>query len=79
MEQSSLETVILAFFSDREGVSSLNEIRDVDLMDEGLLDSLDIVELASLLGMARGNPVDLSKKEDFDAMRTVRTILERFG
>ncbi len=63
------------FFEAREGSGSLDEIGDSDLIDEGWVDSLDLVELASLVSEAAGKAVDLTREDHFSAMRSIPGIL----
>lgn len=49
MEFSEVEKIIADFFVEREGNEILKEIRELNFIKEGILDSLDIVFLATYL------------------------------
>ena len=49
MEFSEVEKIIADFFVEREGNELLKEIRELNFIEEGILDSLDIVFLATYL------------------------------
>lgn len=49
MEFSEVEKIIADFFVEREGNEILKEIRELNFIEEGILDSLDIVFLATYL------------------------------
>ena len=49
MEFSEVEKIIADFFVEREGNEILKEIRELNFIEEGILDSLDIVFLATHL------------------------------
>lgn len=68
--------VLKQFFEAREGQGALEEIGDTDLIDSGWLDSLDLVELATLVSESAGRAVDLTKEAHFNSMRSIRGIVE---
>ncbi len=49
LEFSEVEKIIADFFVEREGNEILKEIRELNFIEEGILDSLDIVFLATYL------------------------------
>ena len=49
MEFSEVEKIIADFFVEREGNEILKEIRELNFIEDGILDSLDIVFLATYL------------------------------
>ena len=49
MEFSEVEKIIADFFVEREGNEILKKIRELNFIEEGILDSLDIVFLATYL------------------------------
>ncbi len=67
------------FFSQREGVESLAIIKKVDLVDEGYMDSLDILSLAAQLEIAFGVKLDFSESQTFIDMRQFDTIVKLIG
>jgi acyl carrier protein len=76
---TSLEKELENFFEKREGAGSYQKLREVDLLDEGLLDSLDMVELATIVSTQTGVTVDLSERSHFQALRSIDSILTFFG
>ena len=67
------------FFSQREGVEALGNIRKVDLVAEGYMDSLDILSLAAQLEIAFGVKLDFSDSQTFINMRQFDTIVKLIG
>jgi len=49
LEFSEVEKIIADFFVEREGNEILKEIRELNFIEDGILDSLDIVFLATYL------------------------------
>jgi len=66
---------LLDYFVGREGEQILDGIFEVDLVHAGLLDSLDILELAILIENNTGIKIDLSVVEVFDSMRSLNSII----
>jgi len=66
---------LLDYFVGREGEQILDSLLKVDLIDAGLLDSLDILELAILIENNIGIKLDLSEVEVFDSIRSVNSII----
>lgn len=46
MRFSDTEIILAKFFVEREGEGVLVEIRNIDLIEAGIIDSLDLVSLA---------------------------------
>lgn len=67
--------VIQNYFESREGPGAIEEIGSSDLIDAGWLDSLDLVEIATIVSEFSGNPVDLTDSHHFEAMRTIQGII----
>jgi acyl carrier protein len=63
------------YFSRREGTEALQMIKEVDLVDEGFMDSLDILSLASQLEKEFGTKLDFSDPKTFVAMRRFNSII----
>lgn len=76
---TSLERELENFFEKREGPGSYQKLREVDLLDEGIVDSLDMVELATIVSAETGVTVDLSDRSQFQALRSIDGILTFFG
>ena len=60
MEFSEVEKIIADFFVEREGNEILKEIRELNFIEEGILDSLDIVFLATYLEEKFGKKIDIT-------------------
>jgi len=63
------------YFIGREGDQILDVLSEVDLVDSGLLDSLDILELASLIESNLGIKIDLASADVFNSMRRLNSII----
>ena len=74
-EINSKYNFLLDYFVGREGEQILAGIFEVDLIQAGLLDSLDILELAILIENNIGVKIDLSVAEVFDSMRSLNSII----
>lgn len=66
---------LLDYFVGREGEQILDNLFEVDLINAGLLDSLDILELAILIENNVGIKLDLSEVEVFESMRSLNSII----
>ena len=66
---------LLDFFVQREGDQIVVELLDLDLIESGIIDSLDILELAILIEKNVGVKVDLSNDQTFSAMRRFDSII----
>ena len=60
----------------REGESILQTIRDLDLIDSGLLDSLDLIEISEIILENTGLQLDLNEEETFTSMRKIDSLIE---
>jgi hypothetical protein len=75
---SKLENLIKNFIEQREGVGSFDALRTEDLLDSGIIDSLDVVELSTIISTHCEHPVDLSDPIQFEAFRSIDGILNFF-
>lgn len=66
---------LLDYFVGREGEQILDNLFEVDLINAGLLDSLDILELAILIENNVGIKLDLSEVEVFESMRSLNSVI----
>jgi acyl carrier protein len=73
---SSELNFLLEYFIKREGKGVMEYIHEVDLFDSGLLDSLDIIELASLIEKHKGIHLDLTDEITFSSLRRFDSIVE---
>lgn len=64
------------FFIQREGNQIVEELMNLDLIESGIIDSLDILELAILIEKNTGVKIDLLKDETFAAMRHFESIID---
>ena len=63
------------FFVDREGPEILENIDHIDLVDEGILDSLDFLSLAIYIEEQFNFKIDLTNESTFIAMRRFSTLI----
>lgn len=68
--RDQIETVLEAFFVEREGKGVLAELRSMDLVAEGLLDSIDTLILAAYLEEKTGIDLDITTDHALAAMRS---------
>jgi acyl carrier protein len=70
------------FFVDREGAGVLDVLRDIDLFDEGIMDSLDLVSLGVYIEKTFGKKIDLMDGGTLAAARrfdSLMALLEKQG
>jgi len=67
---------LLDFFIQREGDQIVAELEDLDLIESGIIDSLDILELVILIEKNVGAKIDLSSDQAFSAMRRFNSIID---
>ena len=70
------EEKMLKFFTEREGQGIRNDIRNLDLQAEGILDSLDMVELAMFIQNEFGKKVDLSDAKTLAALENFDSLMQ---
>lgn len=75
----ALKRKIEQFIEDREGEGALDRIGSADLLEAGWIDSLDLVEMATIVSENSAIVVDLSNEEHFAAMRSIPKLLKFFG
>ena len=63
------------FFIQREGNQIVEVLMNLDLIESGIIDSLDILELAILIEKNTGVKIDLSNDQTFSAMRNFGSII----
>ena len=69
MTNDEIEREIARFFIEREGEGIMDSIRDVDLIDAGILDSLDLVSLATMIDRRFGVKLDIGDPAVLASMR----------
>ena len=67
---------IFNYFVEREGAEILSTLMDVDLIESGLLDSLDMIELAVIIEKNTGIKVVLADSKTFNSMRRIQSIID---
>lgn len=70
------EKIIANFFVEREGDGIIEYIREIDFMEEGILDSLDIVTLAAYIEKNTNINLDITNDEVLNALRKFDSIVE---
>ena len=73
---TSDELRMARFFVEREGQGVLAELKDIDLIELGYLDSLDLVTLAVFIEREFGRKLDLTQPDIFERTRTFASIYE---
>ncbi|MGB3740153.1 MAG: acyl carrier protein [Pontixanthobacter sp.] len=69
MTNENIEREIAQFFIEREGEGVMDSIREMDLIDAGILDSLDLVSLATMIDTRFGVKLDVGDPATFASMR----------
>ena len=75
MDSSEVAKVLKEFFVEREGVGILDVIEDVDFVDEGIIDSIDLVTLAAFIEERLGKRIDPTECDTFNAVRKFGTLV----
>lgn len=73
------ERKIAQFFVEREGEGILEEIREIDFIDAGIIDSLDLVTLAVYVEGQFGKKLDLTDPGTFSAVRRFDSLVALVG
>ena len=74
MTDQEIRKALESFFSEREGEELLDEIDSIDLVDEGILDSLDFLSLAAYIEKTCGVKLELTDEGTFKAMRNIGSL-----
>lgn len=75
-DDSNDEKILSRFFVEREGEGVLGSLKNIDLIDSGILDSLDIVTLASFIEEEFAVKLDLTDTNTFNAVRRFDSLME---
>lgn len=70
------EQKLAQFFIEREGNGILEEIREIDFIEAGIIDSLDLVSLAVFIEQNFGKKIDLASPETFTAARHFDSLMK---
>ena len=73
---NSTEKILSEFFIEREGPEILDEIKEVDLVEEGILDSLDFFTLAVYIQEKTGVKLDMTSEETFKNLRSLNKLIK---
>ena len=76
MEFSQTEKIVSEFFIERECEEILKVIRKIDFIDEGILDSLDVVSLAAFLQKKFNKKIDVTNYETMQAFHHFNDIVK---
>jgi acyl carrier protein len=76
MALTEQEQKLAQFFVQREGEGVLELLRDVNFLEHGLLDSLDMVSLAVFVQREFGRKLDLTNPETMKAMSRFDSLFE---
>lgn len=76
MQFSDNEMKLAQFFVEREGEGILEEIRNMDFIEAGILDSLDMVSLGVFIELSFGKKLNLLEKTTFNAVRRFDSLME---
>jgi acyl carrier protein len=76
MALSKIEKIVSQFFIEREGEGILKDIKKIDFIDEGILDSLDIVSLAAYLQKKFDKKIDVTNYETMQAFHNFNDIVK---
>ena len=76
MEFSQTEKIVAQFFVEREGEEILKVIKKIDFVDEGILDSLDIISLADYLQKKFNKKIDVTNYETIQTFHRFNDIVK---
>ena len=75
MKFTDVEQKLAQFFVEREGDGILEEIREIDFLGTGIIDSLDMVSLAIFIEKNFHKKIDLTSLETFNAARRFDSLI----
>lgn len=79
MEFTDRERQLAQFFVEREGEGVLDEIRTIDFIEAGIIDSLDLVSLAVFIERKFNRKIDLADPATFGAVRRFDSLVALIG
>lgn len=79
MEFNDAEKKLSRFFVEREGEGVLEEIRDIDFLEAGIIDSLDLVSLAVFIEQQFNKKIDLTDPATLLAVRRLDSLAALIG
>lgn len=75
MNFTETELKLARFFTEREGDGILEELRSIDFMESGIIDSLDLVSLAVFIERNFQVKIDLADPTTFAAARRFDSLM----
>ena len=79
MDFTDNERLIGQFFVEREGTGILEEIREIDFIEAGIIDSLDLISLAVYIESKFGRKIDLANPTTFSSVRRFDSLVALAG
>lgn len=76
MKKNEVREKLEQFFVDREGDGIVPELDQIDLVDAGILDSLDMVTLAVYIEREFGVKLSLADEDILEKLRRFNSIVE---
>lgn len=76
MKFTDAEQKLAHFFVEREGEGILEEIREIDFIESGIIDSLDFVSLAVFIEQNFHKKIDIANPQTFSAARHFGSLME---
>ena len=70
-----IKKIVDDFLSKKEGKSILKDIEEKNLVDEGLIDSLDILTIASEIEKKTNKKIDISKSKNFNKFNKYKDLI----
>tara|TARA_B100000900_G_scaffold412127_1_gene433263 strand:+ start:1558 stop:1803 length:246 start_codon:yes stop_codon:yes gene_type:complete len=73
---TNTEKIIADFFVKREGEEILNHLDEIDFIDSGYIDSLDLVVLADYIEQSFNVKIDLMDEDVFNSVRKFESLVK---
>tara|TARA_B100001287_G_C22400518_1_gene397652 strand:- start:144 stop:389 length:246 start_codon:yes stop_codon:yes gene_type:complete len=73
---TNTEKIISDFFIKREGKEILNHLHQIDFIDSGYIDSLDLLVLADYIEESFNIKIDLTNEDTFKAVRKFQSLVK---
>lgn len=70
-----IKKIVDDFLLKKEGKSILKDIEKKNLVDEGLIDSLDILTIASEIEKKTNKKIDISKSKNFNKFNKYKDLI----
>ena len=74
--KNTVKNILDNFLQNKEGKSVLKNIEKRKLVDEGLLDSLDILTIASEIEKKTKKKIDISKPKNFNKFNKYKDLIK---